>query len=379
MRSALVVVCLLLPSLRALADDARPPAISEVSASRKGRKVEVRALITDETGVLSATCHHRERGGAWEGASMRKGSLDDVFRASFNGTPDTEYWIEAIDLLGNGPATYGTVSKPMAVGGGAKPDALGDGSAAQSAVRKNRRPTAPVVQHLEPPGDAIAGQEFAVRARIRGDSPIASAGVHVRDSAQAREATVPMRRVEGDTYEGKIPPDRAHGTVEYRIAARDKRGAQTVQGEGRDKWFTITFRPAGPVEPPFSFVLNPPARMLPGAPIPVRSQITGPASTDDVVVPDRARVLFRGPDGRDQAVDMKPDPTGGLGGFKIDLPGQATGPVYFQVLACDALESKCALDTGDKRKWHAVSIARSPGPPPPALDAVSSKLPSTLP
>jgi len=59
MRSALVVVCLLLPGFRALADDVRPPAISEVSASRKGRKVEVRALITDETGVLSAICHHR--------------------------------------------------------------------------------------------------------------------------------------------------------------------------------------------------------------------------------------------------------------------------------------------------------------------------------
>jgi len=43
---------------------------------------------------------------------------------------------------------------------------------------------------------------------------------------------------------------------------------QTLQGEGRDKWFTVTFKPAGPAEPPFSFVVNPPARVLPGAPIP---------------------------------------------------------------------------------------------------------------
>jgi hypothetical protein len=375
MRSALVVLCLLLPSFPALADDVRPPAISEVSASRKGRKVEVRALITDETGVLSAICHHREKGGAWEAASMRKGSLDDVFRASFNGGPESEYWIEAIDLLGNGPATYGTVSTPIAVGS-AKADTGGDGSSGHSAAR---RPAAPVVQHRKPPGDLPAGQEFAVRARIRADSPIAGAGLQVREPGQERDVTLPMRRVEGDTYEGTIPADRAHGTVEYRIAARDKRGTQTLQGEARDKWFSVTFKPAAPAEPPFSFVINPPARVLPGAPIPVRSQITGPASTEDVVVPDRARVLYRGPDGRDQAVDMKPDPTGGLGGFKIDLPGQATGPVYFQVLACDALESKCALDTGDKRKWHAVSIAKTPGAPPPALDAVSSKLPSTMP
>ena len=375
MRFALVLICLLLPGFRALADDVRPPAISEVSASRKGRKVEVRALITDETGVLSAICHHREKGGAWEAASMRKGSLDDVFHASFTGGPEAEYWIEAIDLLGNGPATFGTVSAPIAVGG-AKGNAGSDGP---SAARKNGRPAAPMVQHRKPAGDALAGQEFAVRARIRGDSPIASASLHVREAGQQRDATLPMRRVEGDTYEGRIPADRAHGTVEYRIAARDKRGAQTVQGEGRDKWFSVTFELAGPAEPPFSFVINPPPRVLPGAPISVRSQITGPLSTDDVVVPDRARVLYRGADGRDQAVDMKPDPTGGLGGFKIELPGQSSGPVYFQVLACDALESRCALDTGDKRKWHAVAIAKAPVPPPPALDAVSSKLPSTMP
>src|SRR5256885_7989877 len=168
MRFALVVVCLSLPGFRALADDVRPPAISEVSASRKGHKVEVRALITDETGVLSATCHHRDKGGSWEAASMRKGSMDDVFRASFNGTAETEYWIEAIDLLGNGPATWGTVSTPMAVGSGPKAD--GDGPSAQSAARKNGRPAAPLVQHRKPPGEALAGQEFAVRARIRGDS-----------------------------------------------------------------------------------------------------------------------------------------------------------------------------------------------------------------
>jgi len=375
MRSALVVLCLLLPAFRALADDVRPPAISEVSASRKGRKVEVRALITDETGVLSAICHHREKGGAWAAAAMRKGSVDDVFRASFGGGAETEYWIEAIDLLGNGPATYGTVSAPMTV----SPEGSGSGAADQSATRKTARPAGPVVQYRKPVGDALPGQEFAVRARIRGSSPIASAALHVREPGQERDTTLPMRRVEGDTYEGKIPADRAHGTVEYRIAARDKRGTQTVQGEGRDKWFSVTFKPAGPMEPPFSFVLNPPPRVLPGTPIPVRSQITGPLSSDDVVVPDRARVLYRGPDGRDEAIDMKPDPSGGLGGFKIEIPGRPAGPVYFQVLACDALESRCALDTGDKRKWHAVAIAKTPVPPPPPLDAVSSKLPSTMP
>src|SRR5207302_7614646 len=121
----------------------------------------------------------------------------------------------------------------------AKADPGSDGSSGQSAARKNGRPAAPVVQHRKPAGDALAGQEFAVRARIRGDSPIASAGLHLRDAGQQRDATLPMRRVEGDTYEARIPADRAHGTLEYRIAARDKRGGQTVHGEARDKWLSV--------------------------------------------------------------------------------------------------------------------------------------------
>ncbi|MFL5366329.1 MAG: hypothetical protein ACJ781_12725 [Myxococcales bacterium] len=372
MRFALVVLCLLLPAFRALADDVRPPAISEVSASRKGRKIEVRAMITDETGVLSAICHHRDKGAAWETSAMRKDSAGDVFRASFNAGGETEYWIEATDLLGNGPASYGSVSTPIAAGGG-KPEPGTNG-----AHGSQHRPLPPVVQHRKPPGDLPAGQEVTVRARIRADGPISSTALHVRDPGQNRDTILPMHRVEGDTYEATIPADRAHGTLEYRIAARDRHGLQTVQGEAKDKWFSVTFKPPAPAEPPFAFAVNPPRRIPPGSAISVRAQITGPASTEDVVVPDRARVLYRGPDGRDESVDMKPDPTGGLGGFKADLPGHASGPVYFQVLACDALESRCALDTGDKRKWHAVSIAKTPGPPPPALDSPSTKLPSTM-
>jgi hypothetical protein len=293
-----------------------------------------------------------------------------VFRASFNtGGGETDYWIEATDLLGNGPASYGSGSTPVAIAGG-RPEPGTNGS--------RHRPVPPIVQHRKPTGDLPAGQEVTLRARIRADGPISSTALHVREPGQTRDTTLPMHRVEGDTYEATIPVDRAHGTLEYRIAARDRHGLQTLQGEAKDKWFSVTFKPAAPAEPPFSFAVNPPRRIPPGSPISVRAQITGPASTEDVVVPDRARVLYRGADGRDQTVDMKPDPTGGLGGFKAELPGQASGPVYFQVLACDALESRCALDTGDKRKWHGVSIAKTPGPPPPPLDSPSAKLPSTM-
>src|SRR5712691_8923512 len=101
MRTALLL-CAFLSSaapLAALADDTKPPAISNVRAGRQGASVQVEARITDETGVLSATCHHRDKGSAWQDSPMRKDPFDDVFRASFPAGPESVYWIEASDLL----------------------------------------------------------------------------------------------------------------------------------------------------------------------------------------------------------------------------------------------------------------------------------------
>src|SRR6185369_857652 len=84
----------------ARADDTKAPAISDVKASATKGKVNVEARITDETGVLSATIHHRSPGGKVEDSPMQKNDYDDVFKASFSGSGDTEYWIDATDLLG---------------------------------------------------------------------------------------------------------------------------------------------------------------------------------------------------------------------------------------------------------------------------------------
>src|SRR5260221_5869662 len=97
----------------ASAEDTKPPVISDVKASTKGGKVNVEARITDETGVLSAILHHRSPGGKVDDSQMVKNDFDDVFKATFAGGGDTEYWIESSDLLGNGPSTYGSASQPV--------------------------------------------------------------------------------------------------------------------------------------------------------------------------------------------------------------------------------------------------------------------------
>jgi hypothetical protein len=97
-------------------------------------------------------------------------------------------------------------------------------------------------------------------------------------------------------------------------------------------------------------------------------------------MPDHVAVLWRGNDAQDQQTDMVKDETGGWGGYKAVLPAQEEGAIFYQVVACDASASRCGIDTGSKRKWHATSVASQPVQARPLpLDAVSAKAPPSLP
>ena len=110
----------------------------------------------------------------------------------------------------------------------------------------------------------------------------------------------------------------------------------------------------------------------------LRAQVVPPS--DNGEMPDRVAVLWRGNDGQDQLADMVRDETGGWGGYKAELPPQEEGAIFYQVVACDPPATKCGIDTGSRRKWHATAVASQPGAPRPLpLDAVSTKAPPTLP
>jgi hypothetical protein len=373
---------LFVPLAARSAEDTRPPVISDVRAAQRGGQVHIEARITDETGVLMATCHHRSGGGRWLDAPMTKNDYDDVFKVSFTGGPETEYWIESSDLLGNGPSTYGAAAKPVAVAASSPKDAQAQRTPAERREHRLAKVASkagpPVIEHRKPGALLPEGKEVTLRARVRGDAPIASSGVFLRKQGESGPLTrLALNRVEGESYEAKIPADKAHGNVEYLLAAKDENGKQSFGGDGSPStWFAISFKPPQ-ADQPFRFAVNPPARVHPGRSLTVRAQITG--AGDEPAVPGKAQVLWRGNDGQEQVTDMQPDATGGLGGFKAELPPQAPGAIYYQVVACDPAGSKCAVSTGSKRKWHAVAIAAATGAKPKAIDAASSKAPGSLP
>jgi hypothetical protein len=382
------LLAILLVPLAARADDTRPPVISDVRAARRGGQVHIEARITDETGVLMATCHYRSGGGRWLDAPMTKSDYDDTFKVSFEAGPDTEYWIDSSDLLGNGPSTYGAAAKPVAVGASSPKDAQAQREAPEPPKRREPRPAKvaskagpPVIEHRKPGASLPEGKEVTLQARVRGDAAIAFSGVFLRKQGESGPGTrLALNRVQGESFEAKIPADKAHGNVEYLLAAKDENGKQSFGGDGSpNTWFAISFKPPqqAAAEQPFSFAVNPPARVHPGRSLTVRAQITGPG--DEPSVPGKAQVFWRGSNGEEQVTDMQADASGGLGGFKAELPPQTPGAVYYQVVACDPSGSKCAVSTGSKRKWHAVAIAAAPGAKPAAIDVASSKAPGALP
>jgi len=203
--SILVGLAALCAASVARADDTKPPQISDVKAAAKGGQVLVEARITDERAVLSAVCHHRAPGGKAEASPMTKSDLDDTFRVSFPGGPESEYWIEASDLLGNGPATWGSSSKAYAVGGKAPPGrrwqapsrprrrksrSASAGRPAPARTPAPAKASEPPAIQLQPAGGPPAeGSPFTMRMRFQSDSPVAVAVLQARAQGTAASST----------------------------------------------------------------------------------------------------------------------------------------------------------------------------------------------
>ena len=394
----------------ARADDTRPPVISDVKAVAKGGNFIVEAKITDETGVLSATCFHRKGGsGKFEESSMVKDEYDDGFKVSFPGSAETEYFIQATDLLGNGPSSFGAASKPMALGGAKPrqekaeppPRQPQESEVAQERPHHQRHHHAshasteakPAIEHRVPTTALADGKDATLHVHIAANPQVLSAGAFARTAGTKEKPTeFPMKNSSDDTWDFTIPAALAHGSLEYILLAKNALG-QTTQGNGDDTtWYKITFKPPpGPAQQPLLISHNPPTHAVPGKPVVLRAQVSPPdiaTMTEDradavnaQMFGTTARILFRGQDGVDQVVDMGADPSGGLGGYKSEIPSQPDGSViYYQIVACDNSGEKCAIDTGSKRKWHALRVTSSPGgTPPQPISAVSTKAPASLP
>src|SRR5260370_21043600 len=181
---------------------------------------------------------------------MVKNDYDDVFKVTIPGGGDTEYWIESSDLLGNGPSTYGSSSKPFAAGGakgGGKTTSMArnepaEAPAAQEEPAPNpvrhriaKAPEPPVIEHQKPSGQPPEGRDFTLRMKIKSRSPVAVAILQAKPQGSAAFNNLSLKNTDGESYQAEIPGSLAHGTVEYFIAAKNQAGMMTRPGDGDPK------------------------------------------------------------------------------------------------------------------------------------------------
>ena len=401
-------------SAPARAEDTKPPQFGNVSASAKGGKVNITAKISDETGVLEAKVYYRKPGDSkYDEAKLVNRGGDD-FAASFDfASSNVEYYLTAVDELGNGPSKYGEPNNPKTIGKGDRALASNDEPkkrkgrgrrkktevaeaekpAEPAAEEKPAEPAAeekpaeeskgpPAIEH-EKPADAKEGAENTLAVKITGNKIVTAFG-YFRAKGQAKFAvTIPLTNKEGDQWEAVVPANFAKGTIEYLFSATDEKKRRTTQGDGApNKPFSLEFKKGGAGEATASaggdgylFAHKPVVRASPGVNINIRAQATPDKEAD---APTKMMLLVRDGAGVDKQIDLAADESGGIGGFSGQIPAQGEGALYYQIVACK--EAKCGIDTGTKKNWHAVAVSNdAEAKLPEAIDAVSSKAPAGLP
>ena len=409
LRRALPVLGLLaLLSSGARADDTAPPVFASVNAGAKGGKVSITAKITDQTGVLEAKVFYRKPGDTKYEETKLVNKGGDDFAASFSFGNNVEYYLTAIDELGNGPAKYGDAGNPKTIGKGGGQMVASDDTPKKrrgGGKRKKKEPEsqpaeappeekpaetaaaetpaaaegdkpAPVIEH-EKPTDAKAGEALTLTVKVTGNKIADGKGVaYVRNKGDAKwKATIPLTNKEGDTWELAVPAALTNGTLEYLFSFTDEKKQRTIQGDGDPKKpYSLEFK-GGKSDELYLFAHKPVVRISPGSNLNIRAQAT-PGKEEDA--PATMVVLLRDAAGADKSIDLAADESGGIGGFAGTIPAPSEGALYYQVVACKA--DKCGVDTGSKKAWHAVAVSNdAEAKLPDPIDAVSSKAPAGLP
>ena len=268
----------LLLALPARAEDTRPPAISDVGASKSGSKVTVKAKITDETGVLQAQVMWRSQGGGAFDSVAMTGS-NDKFSATFDAKGGTiEYYVQAIDELGNGPSKSpqstlvisGKAAAPDKVASNDSPPkkhrgkrrhkkaeeaapAEGSGDAAadsgggsaeagsgEATAAATEAPAGPPAIEHEPPTDAVEGQDLVMKVKITNGATQAVAWFR-KAGEKGFTVKIPLEKKDGEDYELTFPGAVAKGTVEYVFVASNSVG----KSPQATKPFSVSFKKAG--------------------------------------------------------------------------------------------------------------------------------------
>ncbi len=223
-------------------EDNDPPVLSHTPATtvKKGKAFTVSAHATDPSGVFGPILYLRRKGlPATEYIPMRMtpartgtpGDYSLEIPAALVNVDALEYYLEAWDNAGNGPARAGSAESPLAL----------KVEEEKKIVVKQAEPAAPTNVTIKPKGappaishtavtQATKGQSIEINARLVGDTDVQGATVMFRHPGEKEYKALPMGNIGGDDYTATVPGGMANADIEYYVEAYDKFG----NGPGRN-------------------------------------------------------------------------------------------------------------------------------------------------
>ena len=220
--------------------DNDPPTLTHtaVTTAKKGKPLTITARATDASGVFGPVIYLRKKGmPSADYIPMRMtpsktgtpGEYTIEIPAALISVDALEYYIEAWDNVGNGPARYGGPDHPLPI-------------KVEEEKKIIVRPTEPVppTVTVKPKGappaithtavtQATKGQPIELNARLVGDTGVQGATVMFRHVGEKGYKALPMGNIGGDDYTATVPGGMATGDIEYYVEAFDKYG----NGPGR--------------------------------------------------------------------------------------------------------------------------------------------------
>jgi|GEM_PF-1592411 len=238
------------PEAQTGADDNDAPSIahSPVTKAMKGKSFVITARITDPSGVFQPVLYLRKRGlGTGDFIPIRM-VLSKLAQGEYAAevppalvSADLEYYLEAFDNAGNGPARAGGPESPLQIKvEEEKKIIINQPKPAEPpplTVTVQPKGAPPAISHTAVT-KATKGSNIEINARLIGDTGVTSPTVLFRKSGETAYKALPMGDLGGDNFTATIPATMATGDLEYYLEAFDKYG----NGPGRSGAPSLPYR-----------------------------------------------------------------------------------------------------------------------------------------
>jgi hypothetical protein len=213
-------------------DDGEPPQLTHqlVATGVRGKPLTIAAHAIDANGVFGPILSVRKKGlGAGDYVPIKMvpskivpGDYSVDVSSALTNVDALEYYIEAWDIAGNGPARAGSPDQPIVV-------------TLEEEQKVAATPALPTTVTIKPKGappaithaaltQALKGKPVEINARLVGDTGVQGAAVMFRHAGDKEYKALPMGNIGGDDYTATIPAAMTTSDLEYYVEAFDQYG-----------------------------------------------------------------------------------------------------------------------------------------------------------